>query len=229
MFPLLFPMILPTNYDIPPTLYDIMEAMVNFDREDKIKIRDLPKYARSKIFDFNYPLSDKVNQEEFEELILKKFMMRRIGYETVTAFKLALEVKLNEIMPTYNKLFDSLENWNILEDGETESRIVEDSRNTSSTSTSNGVNVSDRRFSELPQNRINDLQSGDYITDYNLDTDNSNMTGTNNMSDNGNLSENIKKTPSDKIKIYKEFMNDVNSIYTMIFDKLDDLFYGLVM
>jgi len=229
MFPLIFPMMLPTNYDIPPTLYDIMNSIVNYDREEKVKINELEKYAREKIFDFNYPLSDKVNKEDFEVLILKKFKMYRIGYQTMTAFKNALEVKLNEVMPKYNKMFNMLDGWDLFNDGEKETRNVIDSRNTNSISSSNGTNISDRRYSELPQNRIQDVQDGKYITDYNYDTDTNSMTGNNSINDNGTLNETINRSPSYKIKLYKEFQDDVNSIYTMIFNDLDDLFYGLVM
>lgn len=229
MFPIMFPMMLPTDYDIPPTLYSIMNSIVNYDREEKVKINELEKYAREKIFDFNYPLSDKVNKEDFEVLILKKFKMYRIGYQTMTAFKNALEVKLNEIMPKYNKMFNMLDGWDLFNDGEKETRNVIDSRNTNSTSSSNGTNISDRRYSELPQNRLEDVQDGKYITDYNYDTDTNSMTGNNSINDNGILNETINRSPSDKVRMYKEFQDDVKSIYTMIFNDLDDLFYGLVM
>lgn len=229
MFPLMFPIMLPTDYDIPPTLYSIMNSIVNYDREEKVKINELEKYAREKIFDFNYPLSDKVNKEDFEVLILKKFKMYRIGYQTMTAFKNALEVKLNEVMPKYNKMFNMLDGWDLFNDGEKETRNVIDSRNTNSTSSSNGTNVSDRRYSELPQNRLEDVQDGKYITDYNYDTDTNSINGSNNINDNGTLNETINRSPSDKVRMYKEFQDDVKSIYTMIFNDLDDLFYGLVM
>ena len=228
MFPM-FPLMLPTDYNIPPTLYSIEEAIVNFNREDKVKIKDLEKYARGTIFDFEYPLTENIDKEKFEVLILKKFKMRRIGYQTMTAFKNALEVKLNEIMPLYNKMFDSLNGWNLFNDGEVETRNVVDSRNTNSTSSSTGQNISDRRFSELPQNRLEDLRTGDYVTDYNYDTDNNSMTGNNTINDNGTLTEVINRSPSDKIEIYKQLQQDIKSIYTMIFNDLDDLFYGLVM
>lgn len=233
----LFPsMFLPIDYDIPPTLYSLMNSIVNFDREEKIKIKDLPTYARSTIFDFDYPLSEYVTRETFEELILKKFMMRRIGYDTLTAFKIALEVKLNEIMPMYNKLFDSLDGWNLFNSGEVVTRTQTDSRNTNSlnsqTSTGTNTNTSDRRFSELPQNRLSDLRNGDYVTDYNYDTNtdsiSNNVSGNSNVTDSGNLSETINRTPKEKIKIYKEFIENRQSIYTMIFNDLDSLFYGLV-
>lgn len=233
LFPRIF---LPADYNLPPTLYSIMDAMVNFGQTDKVKIKDLPLAAREEIFDFNYPLTNKISKQDFEVLILKHFMMRRIGYDTMTAFKIALDVKLNEIMPIYNKMFDMLDGWDLFSDGEVETRSVTDSRSTQNLSslnqTNSGTDTSDRRFSELPQNRLSDLQNGNYVTDYNLDTNTTsnsmNNQSASNITDNGSLSERIERSPDDKIAIYKNFLESRDSIYTMIFRDLDNLFYGLV-
>ena len=45
------------------------------------------------------------------------------------------------------------------------------------------------------------------------------MTGTN---------ETITKTFADKMKNYKEFIQNRESVYSMIFKELDDLFFGLM-
>lgn len=233
LFPRVF---LPADYNLPPTLYSIMDAMVNFGQTDKVKIKDLPLASREEIFDFNYPLTDKITKQDFEVLILKHFMMRRIGYDTMTAFKIALDVKLNEIMPIYNKMFDMLDGWDLFSDGEVETRNVTDSRSTQNLSslnqTNSGTDTSDRRFSELPQNRLTDLQNGNYVTDYNYDTNTTsnsmNNQSASNITDNGSLSERIERSPADKIAIYKNFLESRESIYTMIFRDLDNLFYGLV-
>lgn len=233
MFPNLF---LPADYNLPPTLYSIMDAMVNFGQTDKVKIKDLPLASREEIFDFNYPLTNKISKQDFEVLILKHFMMRRIGYDTMTAFKIALDVKLNEIMPIYNKMFDMLDGWDLFSDGEIETRNVVDSRSTQNLSslnqTNSGTDTSDRRFSELPQNRLTDLQNGNYVTDYNYDTNTTsnsmNNQSASNITDSGSLNERIERSPADKIAIYKNFLESRESIYTMIFRDLDNLFYGLV-
>ena len=245
---LMFPMMnlfIPTMNEQPPTLYAILNSIVNFgvDKENKKKIPELAKYGRYKIFDFDYPLSDKVTKEDFEIMILNKFLMRRIGYETVTSFKIALSVKLNEIMPIYNKMFDMLDGWNIFNDGEVVDRIVSEEKNTlGSSNTSNNIDstvesedISDRRYSEMPENRITDIKDGNYLTEYNYDTNtNSSTTNTSGTSststtnkDNNNLIEKTTRTPSDKIRLYTEFINNRNGIYTMIFKELDSLFYGL--
>ena len=261
--PLWFPK-LPTNCDLPPTLYAIMNSMANFDKEEKTKIKNLALTTHEEIFDFDYPLTTNITKEDFEVMILNHFIMRRIGYDTFTSFQIALNVKLNEIMPVYNKMFDMLQGWNLFNDGEIitrttqEANAINDVTTTNNTNTSNNhvdgmttsntesENVSDRRYSNTPQNDLQNVKDGKYITDYNYDknntednnttstysngnsTDTLNGTVTKNISDNGSTNETISRTPSDKIRIYNEFLQNKTNIYSMIFRDLDSLFYGLV-
>ncbi len=261
--PMLMPMI-PTWNEKPPTLYSILESIVNFDKEDKTKIKDLAKVGRNTIFNFTYPLSNKVSKEDFECMILNHFIMRRIGFETVTAFRIQLNVKLNEIMPMYNKMFDMLDGWDIFNDGEVVTRDVEDERNITSTSessndtinsssnritnnsTTSGTNVSDNRNSDTPQNRLSEVRNGEYVDNYGYkqDTssseDNSTNVGTSDSTNNstsssedntenkGKIKERTVRTPSDKLKLYQDFIENRQNIYTMIFKDLEDLFYQLV-
>lgn len=232
--------IIPNTNQKPPTIYSILNSYCNYGKsefaDDYIKPSELAKYGKGAIFDFDFPLSENVNLDTFEEMILNKFMMRRISYETLTAFKIALNVKLNEIMPKYNKLFDASLNWNLFNDGETTTRTLNENRADNGTSkvtssqTSN--NTSDRRFSNVPQNQIQDIKNGTYMTDYNLDSDESSLNSTNNgeTRTNGNtlVSETISRTPSDKFALYKEMLELEKNIYTMIFKDLSVLFYGLV-
>ena len=63
----MFDIIPPTmlgGFKEPPTLYSLMESMVNYNKENKTPIKDLCKEARHTIFDFSYPLSEKVNNKE---------------------------------------------------------------------------------------------------------------------------------------------------------------------
>ena len=247
---------LPTNSSEPPTLYSILESIVNFENEDPVKIKDLAKTGRSVIFNFTYPLTNNEDKEKFECMILNHFLMRRIGYETVTAFRIALDVKLNEIMPFYNKLFDMLDGWDLFNDGELTTRTQSDTRNITdsnsnstiqNTTGSDSINnistsTSDRRNSTTPENQLSDVRDGKYVSNYDYDTNSDtnstmsnssntlNSTNTSNGTSNnvGSLSETITRTPSDKIRIYKEFMENRKNIYTMIFEELDPLFYGLV-
>lgn len=244
---------LPPNCNLPPTIYTILESIVNPDVDlndpaPEVKIKDLAKAGRQTIFNFDYPLTSNITKEKFETMILNHFLQRRIGFETVTAFRIQLDVKLNEIMPLYNKMFDALENWEIFNDGEVTTRTGTDNRTSQSTnntsnqltnhSTTSTSDISDRRNSELPQNQLEDLRNGSYVTNYNYDTntnngeDNSTSQGssqaTNQGTDNNVYNETITRTPADKIAILKEMQENIKSIYTMIFKDLECLFYQLV-
>lgn len=248
MFPTMFPAI-PNlmklnNCDLPPTVYALLNSYVNFSRQTPVKIADLAKTGRACFFDFTYPLASGWDKEEFETMILNHFLMRRIGYETVTAFKIALNVKLNEIMPNYNMLYSSIKNWNIFNDGESIARhqtsngsnSVNSSSNGSTTNTSNSNSTSDRRYSNTPQNQLSDVRDGKYVSEYNFDQNAESIsnsgTTTNQLASNGTdsneINETINRSPSDKIKIYQEFLAARQNLYTMIFKDLDSLFYQVV-
>lgn len=231
---------IPTDCDLPPTLYAMLNSIVNFGKDDKTKIEDLASAGRTTIFNFNYPLSSKVNKKDFEEMILNHFIMRRLGYETYNAWHIALKVKMNEIMPMYNKLFDCLEGWDLFKDGEVISRTTNTSTSDTTTasnnvvSTSSASNVSDRRFSDTPQNELQDIKDGKYITEYNYDSDKSSSTidtsGINDSTTDGTRDEveTITRSPYDKMTLYRQYLESLNSIYSMIFKDLDCLFYQLV-
>lgn len=227
------------NNEKPPTIHRLLNSIVNFDKEEKTKIPDLAKEGRQTIFDFDYPLSEKVKREDFEVMILNRYMMRRIGYETLTAFKIALSVKLNEIMPVYNKMFDMLEGWDIFNDGEITTRnLTESGRSTNTNeetrqSRDNNTTNVDTRYAELPQNQLTDLQNGNYVTDYtiqnntNNSTNNSTVNGSGTGTQNNTIEERVTKTPADKLKLYNDFIENRNHIYSMIFKELNCLFYGI--
>lgn len=241
-YPFLFPC-MPTMINLPPTVYSLLESIVNYGKDEKTKISDLAKEGRSTFFDFDYPLTNNITKEQFETMILNKFIMRRIGYDTLTAFKLQLNVKLNSIMPIYNKMFDALENWNIFNDGEVTTETGTDERQTTNTtqntltnsSTTQSSSTSDRRNSELPQDQLENLRDGSYVGNYNYDTDTatgtdsstSNGTATASGTDNNEYTKEIRRSPADKIAIMKEMQENINSIYEMIFKDLECLFYQL--
>ena len=201
----------------PPTVYSLLESIVNYGKDDKQKIKDLAKYGRSTFFDFDYPLSENVDKEQFECMILNHFLMRRIGFETFRAFNIQLNVRINEIMPKYNKMFNMLDNWNIFEDGEKTIREGFDNRTNETTnslennSNSSTQNISDRRNSNTPQNELENVRDGNYVTNYNYDTNNntgedhSTTQGSSNTKDNTNYKETITRTQADKLSLYKEY------------------------
>ena len=166
-------------------------------------------------------------------------MMRRLAYETVTAFKLQLEVKLNEIMPVYNKLFDALDGWEIFKDGENITRTSSSSRSGTDVNNSTGANsttdstTSDLRSSDTPQNALADVRNGSYVSEYNYNQNSgssssqSSSSSTTNSNGSESGTESIIRTPADKMTIYRSFIESRKSIYDMIFNDLEDLFYKI--
>lgn len=247
MFPLMmFPAIpnickLTISHDYPPTIYALLNSYVNYNKpeNEQVKIKNLARTGRTLFFDFDYPLSSHVTKEDFETLILNHFLMRRIGYETVTAFNIALSVKINEIMPYYNKLLDALSGWDLLNDGYSLTRETGNANTTETSST--GINTtsdstsstSDLRSSDTPQNQIQDVRDGKYVTNYNFNQNygaGTSSSSSSNTSDGGSTSygyESTTKTAENKIGIYTEFLQNREKIYTMIFKELDSLFYQL--
>lgn len=230
MFPYMIPMfypLLPRDCNLPPTIYSILDSYVNFGNDEEVSISNLAKNGRECIFDFTYPLSEHITNEEFEVMILNNYLMRRIGYETPTAFKIALNVKLNSIMPIYNKMFDSLENWNLFTDGENITRYRTHGENDTTYSSSSASTTSDSRYSDTPQNRLTDISNGTYMSEYTLDQNSQSATVSSEDARSGNESEIINRDSNNKIEVYKQFQNEIKSIYNLIFDELDELFYSL--
>lgn len=181
--PLYFTPFIPPNCQKPPTVYSILESIVNGnkEKEDYIKIRDLAKEGRSTIFYFDYPLSSNINKEQFECMILNHYMMRRIGFETVNAFCIQLNVKLNEIMPLYNKMFDAIENWQIFNDGEITTRVGENktNRNSENNTTSNRSNENNTNIVDNEKN-ISNLHN----ENKSINTSHSSVESSNNINEN---------------------------------------------
>lgn len=63
--------------------------------------------SRQKVFDFSYPIFDEAYRPVLETKILLHYYTREICEETVSLWKLRLKSKMNEIMPYYNKLYES--------------------------------------------------------------------------------------------------------------------------
>lgn len=243
IFPI-FPMIpmVPIYNEKPPTLYSIMNSIVNYQKEERVKIPELAKYSRSTIFNFTYPLDESVNKEDFECMILNHFIKRRIGTETFTEFQLNLKVKMNEIMPIYNKLFSLLAN----NDGFGEITTKEGTSDTNSSSlntknsksdgTTSSVTDTDTetKNSVLPQSKLENVASNKYINNYTVnnsngnDNTNSNVNTEETTNNDSNDSTNYRETTStfNMFEIYSQIRENIFNIYSMIFNDLDELFYA---
>lgn len=69
-------------------------------------VDEIIENARGKIFT-NYPIFNEEYRQTLEHKILEHYYTREIGFETVGLWKLKLNAKMKEIMPYYNKLYES--------------------------------------------------------------------------------------------------------------------------
>ena len=70
-------------------------------------VADVLDKSWNKVFDFPFPVFDEDYREPLCKKILKHYYTREIGEETVGLWKLRLDAKMNEIMPYFNKLYNS--------------------------------------------------------------------------------------------------------------------------
>ena len=201
--------------DEPPMLSDLMDSKINYNNPNPVSVDNLPIAFRPYLFDFYYGL-DEQYRYDFEVTFLEHYMFRRIGFETFTSFKIHLKVKLKSIMPKYNKMFEGFSKLDFLGLKETHSRSELEH------GASVGNTTNDNRYSQLPQNEIQDVQDGAYLTDYTYNT------GTTNGTADRNVNENINITRADELEEYKKFLDFTNNIYDDIFKECDSLFFSVV-
>lgn len=171
-----------------------------------------------KVFNFDFPIFDKNYRQVLCRKILKHYYTREIAHETVGRWKLALNAKLNEIMPYYNQLYKSeLLEFNPFYDVDlTRSREGSGTSNRTSnnTETNSGTskNVSSgsgtsntdtlNRFSDTPQNSMDTqgitdsvpLTTVTKVNEDNTTTNESTDTLTRNDNKTGSGTENINNT-----------------------------------
>lgn len=172
----------------------------------------------NKVFNFDFPIFDENYRQVLCRKILKHYYTREIAHETVGRWKLALNAKLNEIMPYYNQLYKSeLLEFNPFYDVDlTRSREGSGTSNRTSnnTETNSGTskNVSSgsgtsntdtlNRFSDTPQNSMDTqgitdsvpLTTVTKVNEDNTTTNENTDTLTRNDNKTGSGTENINNT-----------------------------------
>ena len=182
-------------------------------------VNDVIQKALPKLFDFTFPIYDENYRSVLETKIVKHFYTREIGYETVGRWKLALDERLNLIMPYYNERYKStLFEFNPMYDvdlttdhskgneGNSENTNTgtsdansdrkynrSDNYERNLTSTNTSIDNSDRwqYYNDTPQGGITGLETGKYLTNatHNTDSSNSTNTGTDTGNDNRNIAD----------------------------------------
>lgn len=172
--------------DVCEILYNEKDYYLNVPYEDMV-LPDLPnpfntpdidtilEKVRPKIFDFTYPLPNgsEEKKKELEIKILKHYYTREIGFDSWGRFKLALNEKLNLIMPYFNDLYKSIELQGDNPLSNNEIKEVKKTTNTSNSSGTNNVtNNSNGKsvFEDTPTSKLGNTDYATTITSNNVDT-----------------------------------------------------------
>lgn len=203
-----------------------MEKLKN---PEKLSYNEIIAQGQSNLFDFKYPIFDENYRTTLQTNICKHYYTSEICCDAVQRFKLWLDVRMNTIMPYYNKLYKSeLLKINPLTDySEDENINVNNKANANQNVEQNIKNDGLRKDSNTPQAMLSNLEYYDNASDY---TDNSvsNSKSDNTQNFNGTSKRNrvgYHTSPSDLLLKYR---NTFLKIDLMIINDLSDLFYGIL-
>ena len=216
------------------------------------QIDDVISNSWNKIFD-NFPIFDESYRSVLCSKILKHYYTREISAETVGLWQLWLNTRMGEIMPYYNKLYESalLEfdpfkdtNYSRKHGGTFTGDTVRNGRSeidVDNSVTSNGTSNSKNLFSDTPQGAITNIENESYLTNATLikdtDTNTTNTDGnsttqnteTTGITNTDNWIETIvgKQSTVSYSKLLQEFRDTFLNIDVMIINDLSDLFMNL--
>lgn len=199
---------------------------------DQILVQSAPK-----IFNFAFPIFDENYRLNLETKILKHYYTREIGEETYGLWKLRLNSRLNEIMPYYNKLYESeLYQFNPFDDVDLtreHTRQQDEEMNTHNDGITNRALQDTHMYSDTPQGEIDNLLQGKYLTNASIDSGTGNVSTQNNGAVNSDMDMHFIETLKGKMglrsysSLLKEYRTILLNIDMQIINDLSDLFINL--
>lgn len=212
------------------TLADVNES-AGYGSIDSIIDKAIPK-----VFDFDFPIFDDEYRVPLCKKILKHYYTREIGLETVGLWKHFLSMKLNEIMPFYNQLYQSeLIKFNPLDTAHITTRHVRDNvgaHDTTNKGESSGESTSRNMFSDTPQGALDNIENESYLTNASKATNNGSYKNTENSTSNTTSTEEyieqiVGRNGGSASKLLRDFRKTFLNIDMMVINELADLFMNL--
>ena len=171
-----------------------------------------------------YPMHQESYRLLLNDKIYKHYAYREIGFETPALFKHYLNMKMNEIMPYYNQLYDiqveflkqnifqnvnrtETENGTIKDEGDGTADFA-DARTITDAGEHSDHDTNQRIYSDTPMSPLNfeNIKTGKYATDVTFE-DNTNSGSTGNQRTHGGTT--TERTTDDNIKTV-----DLTKIFT---------------
>lgn len=221
------------------------------------KVKEVLAQSWEKVFDFDFPIFDENYRSVLCQKILRHYYTREISAETVGLWKLWLESKMNEIMPYYNKLYETEQmKYDPLTDVDlttthkgtgTDTGTVDQtgsgSRDTNGTSSGTSGSEADQAYSDTPQGTLSGVKDMTYLTSAQHNSNKGNTTNTyqdaeSNTStskqtrDLSSTDEYVhtvkgKSTGASYMKLISEYRKNLLNIDMQIIEELSDLFFNL--
>lgn len=179
-----------------------------------------PAYARLGLDE--YPIYDESKRRQLNDKFIRHYWMREIGCETVGHFCLWCSNTFNEIMPYYNKMYETelLNVEHLL--GIKRHKVVDMLRDFDESSSGNGsadtstssTGKSTNKFSDTPQDElfVSKVDAGDYLTNLTIeDTSDDTTVGTKSKSDGTIKRDETNKDTTDEFvtdpRYYQAFLD----------------------
>lgn len=179
-----------------------------------------PAYARLGLDE--YPIYDESKRRQLNDKFIRHYWMREIGCETVGHFCMWCSNTFNEIMPYYNKMYETelLNVEHLL--GIKRHKVVDMLRDFDESSSGNGsadtstssTGKSTNKFSDTPQDElfVSKVDAGDYLTNLTIeDTADDTTVGTKSKSDGTIKRDETNKDTTDEFvtdpRYYQSFLD----------------------
>lgn len=218
----------------------ICESLAGYEnsQDEDISVKEVIEKARTKIFDFDYPIFDATYKPRIETKIIKHYYTREICAETYGRWKMFLDDRMNEIMPYYNQLYKSellkFDPFNDI-DVTTESQNENTGKRNETYGITSETGVTSESwdlYSDTPQGGVNGVKDGKYLssaeqtTNTNTTNYNSGTATSENRNDAGSsVSRTHGKTAAhDYNYLLQKYRETFLNIDKQVVDELDDLF-----
>lgn len=188
----------------------------------------------------HYEIFDEVYREKLNSRIRREFWLNEIAHETIDIFIWRLELRMDLIMPRYNRMYVAeLQNTDPLDGGTSSSRTRQwgdssnDGTNTSaSNGTGSGTSKGRTVASDTPQTRL--AGNGDYASSLSDATsENSNKStstssgSTNSRSHYDNNQSSDSSQRGSKAQMIAQYRQTLINVDNFIIEELRDLFLGV--
>lgn len=205
-----------------------------------IRLKDVDRITKGHWGLDNYPIFNEMYRKTLNDRIRREFWLNEIGHETIDIFVWRLELKMDLIMPRYNRMYlAELENVDPLDGGISENNTRQwgsSNAQGNNTQTSDGTGSSGSKgrtvASDTPQTRL--AGNSDYassMSDATNETTNKSKSSSESASRNRNEYDNNQSSRSkqrgSKAQMIAQYRSTLINVDNFIIEELRELFLGV--